>query len=274
MKKLENVEECWDNDEILYVNTCGKAPESIDVFITPLVTHKIKILMENYPSLEWLAYLIGSNDDYIIEDIYIPKQKVTGVDVNVDVEERINTPIIGIIHSHHNMSATFSGIDHDGVNKNHDVSLLVTHKDMIGQVRLKTECGSYVIVQANIKPYFSTDLDVDEFTKEITDKIKKENYGYANYNGEFDRDMPRVIDRRHHGISTIDDILYDGMDNYELLDHNKVRTFVGYRDITPHELFKLGQLGKYTAEFDTYLNELNDGDDELDEFYYGVNEDE
>jgi len=172
------MEECWENEDVVYIETCGKAPASVNVYVSELVKYKISLLMDKFTSLEWLAYVTGSMDDdgYIVEDLYIPKQMVTSVDVHVDPSDTIGKPIIGILHSHHNMSLRFSGIDHDGVNKNHDVSLLVTHKGMIGQVRVKTECGSYVIVPASIEPYYDVDVDKDAFQADMVEKISEIKY--------------------------------------------------------------------------------------------------
>jgi len=172
------IEERWENEDIVYIENCGKAPASVNVYISELVKYKISLLMNKFNSLEWLAYVTGSMDEdgYIVEDLYIPKQMVTSVDVHVDPSDTIGTPIIGILHSHHNMSLRFSGIDHDGVNKNHDVSLLVTHKGMIGQVRIKTECGSYVIVPANIEPYYDVNVDQEAFQADMDEKISEIKY--------------------------------------------------------------------------------------------------
>ena len=60
MKKVrpEPENDFWETD-IETIDACGTSPESVDVGLSPLVTDKIRVLMEKYERMEWLAYLTG-----------------------------------------------------------------------------------------------------------------------------------------------------------------------------------------------------------------------
>jgi proteasome lid subunit RPN8/RPN11 len=173
-QKVHNIttnDNYWES-ELDVVEECSKCPESIQVFIKPLVKAKIDALMEKYTSQEWLAYLVGENN--VVEDIVIPKQEASATTVkNIEFSNEQGLPIIGVIHSHHNMGHDFSGTDNNYINQNHDISLCVSHSGVGGQVRWKTPCGALKIVEANIRLMMDTVLDKPGFLKEAEEFIKK-----------------------------------------------------------------------------------------------------
>ena len=305
MNKIDK-DEYWENDEIQYVEACSKSPKEIDVYISDLVKYKIDILMKKFPSLEWLAYITGTINDnsYIVKDLYIPKQVVTGVDVHVDSSDTITTPIIGILHSHHNMSLRFSGIDHDGVNKNHDVSLLVTHKGMIGQVRTITECGSYIIVPANIKPYFEVSMNDDEFQTELDEKISEIKQHYPVNTIPMDSMSKYLQDRvnkrnnsrkldideidamiesyKSRNRTVMDDESFGNIIDFDteldLEDDLYYKEYTEYDDLDNTELYAMGKVRTYagyrdmTAQEHSVLEIMGEGTPEFIDYLDEINE--
>jgi len=165
------IDEPWET-EIDCVNECSKAPENITIWIKPIVKQKIDFLMKEFTSIEWLAYLVGEN--FIVEDLLIPKQNVTATRVdNIDCPEYNDSNVIGVMHSHHGMGTGFSGTDHEWINGNHDISIVIATSGAAGQVRWKTPCGSIKIVDAKVKLKFDTDIDLKDFKEDIDKKIKK-----------------------------------------------------------------------------------------------------
>lgn len=180
-KQITQAQVCWDSG-IKVIKGCGhmNVPKyHVDFEI--LADEKIKKLQKHYPSLEWLAYLVGKVDHktnhVLVEDIVIPdSQRVTGANV-YDVEYGWNEgkAIIGVIHSHHGMGAFFSGTDDEYINQNHDVSIVVSTNQgspIKGQVRIKTPCDSYILAEdLTFSVNYPKLLDEDEFEKEFTSKI-------------------------------------------------------------------------------------------------------
>lgn len=161
--------EFWDSG-LKMLPVCGRAPEDIIVFIKPNVKRKIDLLMEKYNSREWLAYLTGK--DFMVEDIMFPKQNASACRVdNVDFPSDIKDKIIGVIHSHHSMGSSFSGTDNEYINGNHDISIVVSHSSISGQVRWTTPCGGKMTVKAKVRFYLPTDFDEETFIKDVEEKM-------------------------------------------------------------------------------------------------------
>jgi len=151
--------------------------ESADVTIFPVARTKISYLMQKFPRIEWLAYLIGNKETNEIFDIVIPEQEITVV--HVDVLDGVDVPIIGVIHSHHDMGNTFSHTDDEFINGNHDISLCISHTGISGQVRWEMDNGDYMAVTANIiEPVDG--FDEQAFEQEIKDNISRKTYS-TNY---------------------------------------------------------------------------------------------
>lgn len=180
IQKVFNFEDNWEV-KIDTVKDCSKAPEKVDVLISQLTKCKIDALMEEYKSLEWLAYLIGKN--MVVEDIFIPNQKITPTTINdVNCPEFNNLSIIGVIHSHNDMGTNFSSTDNDWINQNHNISICISNSNISGQVRWRTPCGSLKIVKAYIKQKVDIDFSNEKFIKAVKDKIvEKTFYNNSNY---------------------------------------------------------------------------------------------
>jgi hypothetical protein len=169
-QKKENKPDC--------VTICGRRTTEQEevVYLDYYVMGKINYLMKKYHNLEWLAYLIGK--DNVVEDFYIPTQKVTTTNVS-DIEGNPGIEIIGVIHSHHNLGLhSFSGTDHAYINDNHDLSILVWHGGMNGQKRIKLSCGATMIVPIRIE-FFHPDINEADLEKESEDNISEKKYVYT-----------------------------------------------------------------------------------------------
>jgi len=145
-------DDLWENTntELNIVTECGHKPsQEIVIIINRIVKNKIDLLMKQYPSTEWLAYLIGDKKSLMIKDIIIPKQNVGST--HVHVTGPIERPdILGVMHSHHNMGAFFSGTDDTYINGNHNMSIVVAKNGSKALVRWETPCGSKMLVEGKI----------------------------------------------------------------------------------------------------------------------------
>jgi len=190
-----NRNDSWEVD-VDTVHECSKVPKEQKILVEFLAKRKIDSLMKKYPSIEWLAYLIGDRENpYTVKDIYIPKQEVTSVTVdNINCPEWNDLSVIGVIHSHHGMGNGFSGTDHEWINQNHNISLCIAKTGIAGQVRFKTPCGALKIIPAIIKiKYPELNFDFEAWLKESSEKIKEKHSAayknnivvnkYSSYNG-------------------------------------------------------------------------------------------
>jgi hypothetical protein len=167
----------WETDiEVETVKSCGVFGDDITITVDPMARGKMNILMKKFQKMEWLAYLVGDKETFQVTDIVIPKQRVTSV--NVYVDEPVDVPIIGVIHSHHDMGNNFSHTDDDYINQNHDISLCITNTKITGQVRVKTECGRFFLADANVVDGV-VGFEADDFLKEIDDNISEKTYTHV-----------------------------------------------------------------------------------------------
>ena len=239
-RQITAAQTCWDSG-IEIIKGCGhmKQPK-YHVKFEPLADEKIKKLQKYFPSLEWLAYLVGKVDhksqQVLVEDLVIPdSQQVTSGNV-YDVEYGWNEgkAIIGVIHSHHGMGAFFSGTDDAYINQNHDVSIVVSTSKTApikGQVRIKTPCDSYVLAEdLTFSVEHPTVLDETEFEKEFTSKINSYAYRPPIGNGL----VRRVIKTGAN--------LLNGVTALPLLPID------GYYDKAEEEKLRLGLKKYYTEE--------------------------
>lgn len=165
----------WE-EEIECISDCSKAPSCLEILIYPLAKEKIEALMEEYKNIEWLAYLIGTNNEEKreITDIFVPDQEISTASVdNIKCKEFNTLSIIGVIHSHHNMGNNFSSTDNDYINQNHNISLCISKSGINGQIRWKTPCGSYKIIDCKVKLKLDSLLDKESFIKKVKEKIKE-----------------------------------------------------------------------------------------------------
>jgi hypothetical protein len=199
---------CWDAElEVIDTTNKAKPVAAFKINIQQFVKEKIEYLMKKYPSTEWLAYLVGekvNDNDYLVTDLIIPKQTVTGVNV-YDVKYNWNESdinIIGVIHSHHSMGAFFSGTDDAYINQNHDISIVVstsTSSSIESQLRIKVSNDRFLLITPTVVFLSENLVDEAEFKKEIEDNISSPApvvYDYTNC-------MSRFNSRRGAGGASI-----------------------------------------------------------------------
>lgn len=181
VKKTTAADDSWEV-KIDCVKECSKVPDKAMIWVYPLSKRKIDALMSEYKNIEWLAYLLGDKEEREVKDIFVPDQSISTAAVDdIDCEEFNDLPVIGVIHSHHTMGTTFSHTDHNYINGNHDISLVISNTGIDGQCRLKTECGAYKIVDVEVKLKVDIDFDDKAFIESVKDKITEKTYTYASY---------------------------------------------------------------------------------------------
>lgn len=193
-------ESFWET-EIPCVSACSKIGDKRIVNFTVLVKEKIEFLMKTFPSYEWLAYLKGTEDEdgsYTVEDLILPKQIATSATVKpIDFPQ--DPKLIGVIHSHHNMSISFSGTDNEFINGNHKISILVSHTQTMGHVRVKTECGALMKVPVVIKVKYPTSVVESDFKSEIEEKINNKSFMPPPVVNSYDAIMEEYYGSYHRG---------------------------------------------------------------------------
>lgn len=183
INKATAADDSWEV-EIDCVEACSKVPEKINIWFQPLAKRKVDTLMKEYTSIEWLAYLLGKKDTREVEDIFIPDQSISTARVDdVECDEYNNLSVIGVIHSHHGMGHSFSSTDHDYINGNHDISIVISHSGLAGQFRFKTPCGSYKIIEANVRLKVVLDFDDEKFIESVKPKLTKKTFVATTYGG-------------------------------------------------------------------------------------------
>lgn len=194
------------------VNECGKGQTRKVVWIGRIAKLKIDALMGKFKNQEWFAYLLG--EDWRIKDLYLPEQMASSAFVgNIENDEYNKLPVIGAIHSHHNMSIDMSSHDHDFVNSNHNISLLVQRNNqgqrITGQVRLKVPCGALYITDADVRLDLEVEFDKKKFMDEIDERInKRKQQQQRTFGTTFHVDRPgfvpdymRTFPSHHQGCS-------------------------------------------------------------------------
>lgn len=125
---------------------------------------------------EWLGYLqaeqLESGDWHVLE-LQIPEQEVQAA--HVEPTETIHAP--GVIHSHVNMSATFSANDDEYINSNHDFSIVVNKNAQVSVVqRVKLPCGALILSDSSLEVDYPEPEETEEFVKAAKAKLKEKVY--------------------------------------------------------------------------------------------------
>lgn len=157
----------WDT-KIECISDCPHKTE-IKIKISMQVVLKLTYLQQQFPSHEFTVYAntTKKDDEYLLEDIVIPKQKVSYAAVNeIIIDGNYNT----IIHKHPgDKPGGFSGVDDEFANSNHDFSVLIGSKGLdkiIGTSRIKTECGKFMRVPLKFEVTLPSVTD-EKFLSEV-----------------------------------------------------------------------------------------------------------
>jgi hypothetical protein len=165
--------------------TCSLCKSPV-LYVEAVPRQKMELLMEEYKHQEWLAYMVGKQQEevFCVEDIVVPPHaRVTAASAEA---EPFHVPdnCLGVIHSHHNMGAFHSGTDHDYVDQNYPISATVANgKD--GQVEWdavsfgQTPCGKQVELKATVKYVKPKPLfNAKAFLKDAKANIAKGEYHF------------------------------------------------------------------------------------------------
>jgi len=169
----------WGKDKGQEVK-CSEIP-SPDVYLEIIARQKVGYLMEEYPSQEWLAYLIGretENKNFFVEDIVVPPHaEASGAHAEAE-PFTVPSGCIGIIHSHHSMGAFHSHTDQTYADRNHPVSITVSKRqgglEFDAVSAQKTPCGKVAMTQCSVKYVAPPPLfDKEEWLKEAKTNVEK-----------------------------------------------------------------------------------------------------
>lgn len=172
-------------EEVKEICNCDMVQERVTVSLSTQVIQKINLLMDKMGHLEWLAYLIG--EGFYVKDIVIPKQTVSsGFVDNIHLDDYGFYPIIGVLHSHHDMGSFFSGTDDEWINSNHNISIVVTRNkrnksslEFGATCRIKTPCGSFKRYDKNhvdVVPAKDYIFDHKDFVRRIEENIVEQTF--------------------------------------------------------------------------------------------------
>jgi len=178
--------------------TCSLVREPV-VFIALRAKYKIKMLMMEYTTKEWIGYLQGDeyeDGDVLVNDLIIPPHEESSY--AEAVAEPFNKPdeCVGVIHSHHGMRAFHSGTDQSHVDRNFPISITVARETgtTASEGKLEfdavsnktTPCGKFLMVKATVR-YLNPEPDFDEkaWLEEAKANVAKGNkvYGCAYQGG-------------------------------------------------------------------------------------------
>lgn len=216
----------WEaEDTCERLSSCGRIEAGRVLFAIPVLL-KIKTLFDKYTEagLEFTVYLIGQKqkegNDYIVEDIYIPKQEVTSVDATID-DHYFPPRVIGILHSHHTMGAFFSGTDEKYVNNNYySVSIVIAKskqdpKQQLGFFDYKaiawydTPCGGKVRKEVEIGILTPAELQPSEEELQRIQKQQVVLYPHQHYT-RYHATYRCHSDYEDDDVAEVDDLDYYG----------------------------------------------------------------
>ncbi len=137
---------------------CPHEPDAPNVCV-PWDLYQKWIFMAHKLNVEWIAYLTGKLETatdtadaaYVLDSngMYFPEQMATGATVEAETcTEKDGT--IAAVHSHVDMSASFSGVDYQHFS--HPVELVVNRSGKVScVVRVQLDCLRYSRVKANVE---------------------------------------------------------------------------------------------------------------------------
>lgn len=270
----------WETD-IEVVKGCGVLGQKVKVTVSHLFVTKVNFLMNKFDKMEWLAYLIGNKETNEITDIVIPQQRVTPV--RVDVDGTVDVPIIGVIHSHHDMGNKFSHTDDEFINQNHDISLCISKRGINGHVRVKTECGRFALIEAEVVENIEG-FDPILFGAVVDTLITEKSFGNRHNNLiddindttiEEDLMVARAYDRGNGDLLLEISNYEDGI-KHNVLDGdyiNEMKLLSGYiksigtndYDIWEEKVFNHDEGRVFTEDYFALIDEISASDGEISE---------
>ena len=179
----------WDSD-LKTAKFCGRCDlPKPTITLMPQVYERILRITGEVESqnIEWLGYLMGHIDEagaYIISEIFVPKQEVTGAHVEV-LEAYSNERLLGTVHLHPFSNGTwFSSTDNNFIGENHFV-MIVHDKNLNfrGQARYTLECGATIMTDAIVQLVTIPNPEMDKFIEDSLLNIFTRPVATALYRG-------------------------------------------------------------------------------------------
>lgn len=179
-----------DNDDVwdTHIECISECPHKSEMKIKLSVNVVLKLghLQREFPHHEFTVYAntIVKEKEHILEDIIIPKQKVSYASVSdIETNGNYNT----IIHKHPGDNpGGFSGIDNEFANSNHDYSILIGSKGLdkvLGTARIKTDCGKFMRIPLKLEVMLPSVTD-EKFLSEVNN-IEKSVFTTTYKNDEY-----------------------------------------------------------------------------------------
>jgi|TARA_R100000501_G_C2592098_1_gene91778 proteasome lid subunit RPN8/RPN11 len=171
----QEVKKDWDfdvGDNVIKDGKCPCTTQKVKIVLSKKSLSQIKSLCRKYPQLEWMATLIGKQEDnyMLVDEIQIFEQEVSGSTCELTDkgnEDMAKTENIGWIHSHNTMDVFLSSTDVDTANFN-GISLCVNNKlEFDGKIRKLLPCGVYALLDVELE----TEIDEDEEITSLADEL-------------------------------------------------------------------------------------------------------
>ena len=134
------------------VDPCPSISPIPTIIILETTYKKVMYLMGQFPGCEWLAYLRAKHETppagakVVLVDLLIPEQTVSAAHVTVLKGAEMTPDIVGTIHSHNTMGSFFSYTDHEYLEGNHNLNIVISDRGgMLCSYRRIPPCGKPII---------------------------------------------------------------------------------------------------------------------------------
>lgn len=186
-----NKDSKWDITDDCIAKDCSfKHAGTKQIIVDSQVWDKIMNLTRAIDT-EWMGYLTCEVTDttYKVIDIHVPKQEVTGASAN-DIENASVT-YDGVVHSHVNMAAFFSGTDSSFINVNHNFSIVVNKRGEYKAIqRIKLPCEMSIISECDVMIGFNSPV-ITDFVREAKEKLAEVTYSHTDeYEADYKSGYP------------------------------------------------------------------------------------
>lgn len=163
----------WDIRDQIYARKCSyKVTVRPKILIPEKIWNQIMALTSHLET-EWGGYFKAEMDqlgNWHISELIVPKQKASGALWEPMHGEEFDFP--GVVHSHVNMVAKFSGTDDEFINANHQFSIVVNKMAQIDSVvTVELPCGLHKYVQGFVEITGLIDK-MQDFLNSVLNKIK------------------------------------------------------------------------------------------------------
>lgn len=170
----------WDT-ELDIIDKCEYAERLIGTVLMPESVHSDMMYLATEIETEWLGYFTGTVDrkpdgdvTYNVDGMVFPEQEVTPVSVHVTSEI---PDTIGVVHSHCDMKAFFSGTDDKYINQNNNFSIVVNNqRHILTTSKLQLPCGAIIMQEVDLKIVKADSSILEQLTTKLTEKVREYNF--------------------------------------------------------------------------------------------------